>query len=59
MIIATGASGYIGSRAIRRLVELGLPATAMGRYAAPSTLIAQMLSHPQEDFEAFLKRTNR
>jgi NAD(P)H dehydrogenase (quinone) len=34
MIIVTGASGYIGSRAIRRLVELGLPAIAMGRDSA-------------------------
>lgn len=31
MIIVTGASGYIGSRAARRLAELGLPVTAMGR----------------------------
>jgi hypothetical protein len=30
-----------------------------GRYAAPSTLFAQMLSRPQEDFKAFLKRTSR
>jgi NAD(P)H dehydrogenase (quinone) len=31
MIVVTGASGYIGSRAARRLAELGLPVTAMGR----------------------------
>lgn len=31
MILVTGASGYIGSRAVRRLLELGLPITAMGR----------------------------
>jgi NAD(P)H dehydrogenase (quinone) len=31
MIVVTGASGYIGSRAIRRLVELGFPVTATGR----------------------------
>jgi NAD(P)H dehydrogenase (quinone) len=33
MIVVTGASGYIGSRAISRLMELGLPITAMGRNA--------------------------
>lgn len=31
MILVTGASGYIGSRAIRRLAGLGLPVTAMAR----------------------------
>ncbi|WP_119388020.1 NAD(P)H-binding protein [Taklimakanibacter lacteus] len=31
MIVVTGASGYIGSRAIRRLAGLGLPVTAMAR----------------------------
>jgi NAD(P)H dehydrogenase (quinone) len=34
MIVVTGASGYIGSRAIHRLIGLGLPATAMGRDGA-------------------------
>lgn len=34
MIVVTGASGYIGSRATRRLFELGLPVTAMGRDGA-------------------------
>jgi uncharacterized protein YbjT (DUF2867 family) len=33
MIIVTGASGYICSRAVSRLLELGLPVTAMGRNA--------------------------
>ena len=31
MIVVTGASGYVGSRAVRRLAERGLPVTAMGR----------------------------
>lgn len=31
MIVVTGASGHVGSRAVRGLVELGLPVTAMGR----------------------------
>src|SRR5690242_5670233 len=34
MIVVTGASGYIGSRAVRRLVELRLPVAAIGRDAA-------------------------
>ena len=34
MIVVTGASGYTGSRAIRRLFELGLPVTALGRDSA-------------------------
>jgi NAD(P)H dehydrogenase (quinone) len=34
MIVVTGASGYIGSRAVHRLAELGLPVTAMGRDGA-------------------------
>lgn len=34
MIVVTGASGYVGSRAVRQLRELGLPVTAMGRDAA-------------------------
>jgi NAD(P)H dehydrogenase (quinone) len=33
MIVVTGASGYIGSRAISRLLDLGLAVTAMGRNA--------------------------
>jgi len=33
MIVVTGASGYIGSRAVSRLLDLGLPVTAMGRNA--------------------------
>lgn len=31
MIVVTGASGYIGGKAISRLLELGVPVTAMGR----------------------------
>lgn len=31
MIVVTGASGHIGSRAVRQLAVLGLPVTAMGR----------------------------
>lgn len=31
MIVVTGASGYIGSRAVSRLLDLGVPVTAMGR----------------------------
>lgn len=31
MILVTGANGYVGSRAVRRLTELGVPVTAMGR----------------------------
>lgn len=34
MIVVTGASGHIGSRAVRRLADLGLPVTAMGRNEA-------------------------
>lgn len=34
MILVTGASGYIGGRAVHRLRELGLPVIAMGRDAA-------------------------
>lgn len=33
MIAVTGASGYIGSRAVTRLVESGVPVTAVGRDA--------------------------
>lgn len=33
MIAVTGASGYIGGRAVSRLLELGLPVTAVGRNA--------------------------
>jgi NAD(P)H dehydrogenase (quinone) len=31
MIVVTGASGYVGGRAVRQLLKLGLPVTAMGR----------------------------
>src|SRR5262245_24848987 len=31
MIVVTGASGYIGSRVVHRLIAMGLPVTAMGR----------------------------
>lgn len=31
MILVTGASGYIGGKAVQRLSELGLPVAAMGR----------------------------
>lgn len=34
MIVVTGASGYVGSRAVRRLAELGVPVTALGRNKA-------------------------
>ncbi|MGE0007587.1 MAG: NAD(P)H-binding protein [Parvibaculaceae bacterium] len=34
MIVVTGASGYVGSRAVRRLAGLGLPVAAMGRNGA-------------------------
>jgi NAD(P)H dehydrogenase (quinone) len=34
MIVVTGASGYIGSRAVRRLVKQGSPVIATGRDAA-------------------------
>ncbi|HTN98391.1 MAG TPA: NAD(P)H-binding protein, partial [Nordella sp.] len=33
MIAVTGASGYIGSRAVSRLLDLGQPVTAVGRNA--------------------------
>lgn len=34
MIVVTGASGYVGSRVVRRLAELGVPVTALGREEA-------------------------
>lgn len=34
MILVTGASGHVGSRAVRRLIERGAAVTAMGREEA-------------------------
>lgn len=63
MILVTGASGYIGSRAVCRLLELGLSVTACGRNGArvrqavpPSTLIATAdYNDPESLDRAFAK----